>query len=103
MILTNHAMPRHPIRKQRVNVRLKSARRPRRVYAERIDEQHANPRKLWESMGRPAYLSAAQVEKLKRASRLVKEDQRWQYENGHMSCAVTVPPHGIAAVTFEFA
>jgi xylan 1,4-beta-xylosidase len=103
MMLTNHAMPRHAIRKQRVNVRLKSARRLRRVYAERIDERHANPRRVWESMGSPAYLSAAQVEKLKRASELVKEDQRWQYQNGHMSCAVTVPPHGIAAVTFEFA
>ncbi len=103
MLLTNHAMPRHPIRKQRVNVRLKGARRPRRVYAERIDEQHANPRKLWESMGRPDYLSAAQVEKLKAASQLVKEEQRWQYDNGNVGCTVTVPPHGIAALTFEFA
>jgi xylan 1,4-beta-xylosidase len=102
MLLTNHAMPGHPIRKQRVNVQLKGARRPRRVYAERIDERHANPRKLWESMGRPTYLSAAQVEKLKAASQLVKEEQRWQYENGNLGCTIIVPPHGIAALTFEF-
>ncbi len=102
MILTNHAMPRHPIRKQRANVRLKSPRRPRRVYAERVDEQHANPRKLWESMGRPNYLSSAQVEKLKLASRLVKEEQQWRYDNGGAACTVSVPPHGIAAVTFDF-
>jgi xylan 1,4-beta-xylosidase len=103
MLLTNHAMPRHPIRKQLVNVRLTGAQRPRRVYAERIDEQHANARKFWESLGRPNYLSAAQVEKLKAASRLVKEEQRWQYDNGNVGCTVTVPPHGIAALTFEFA
>ena len=103
MILTNHAMPRHPIHQQRVNVRLQGAQRPRRVYAERIDDRHANPRKLWESMGRPDYLSAAQVEKLKAASQLVKEDQRWQYENGNVNCAVTIPPHAIVALTFEFA
>ncbi len=102
MLLTNHAMPGHPIRKQRVNVQLKGARRPRRVYAERIDEGHANPRKLWESMGRPTYLSAAQVEKLKAASQLVKEEQRWQDENGNLGCTIIVPPHGIAALTFEF-
>jgi xylan 1,4-beta-xylosidase len=103
MLLTNHAMPRHPIRKQRVNVRLKGAQRPRRVYAERIDERHANARKFWESLGRPDYLSAAQVEKLKAASQLVKEEQRWQYDNGNVACAVTVPPHGTVALTFEFA
>ena len=43
MILTNHAMPRHPIRKQRANVRLRSPRRPRRVYAERVDETRESP------------------------------------------------------------
>ena len=103
MLLTNHAMPRHCIRKQRVNVRLKGARRPRRVYVERIDDRHANPRKIWESMGHPNYLSAAQVEKLKVASQLVKEDQRWRYENGTVHCALTIPPHAIVALTFEFA
>jgi xylan 1,4-beta-xylosidase len=103
MLLTNHAMPRHPIRKQRVNVRLEGAQRPRRVYAERIDEQHANARKFWESLGRPDYLSAAQVERLKAASQLVKEEQRWQYDDGNVGCTVVIPPHGIAALTFEFA
>jgi xylan 1,4-beta-xylosidase len=103
MFLANHAMPRHSIRKQRINLRLKGTRQPRRVYAERIDESHANPRKLWESMGRPDYLNAAQVGQLKDASRIVKEEQQWRYENGIVGCTVTIPPHGIVAVTFEFA
>ena len=103
MVLTNHAMPRHPIRTQRINVLLRGAQRPRRVYTERIDASHANPRKLWESMGRPEYLSAAQIEKLKATSKVLKEPQRWQYAKGKVNCAVTIPPHGIAALTFEFA
>ncbi len=103
LLLSNHAMPRHRIRKEVVNVRIKSSRSPRRVYTERIDEQHANPRKVWEAMGRPEYLNTAQVEKLKAASRLEKEAQRWTYKNGNLSCAVKIAPHGIAAVTFEFA
>jgi xylan 1,4-beta-xylosidase len=103
LLLTNHAMPRHLIRKQRVTVRLKGAPRPRRVYAQRIDEQHANPRKLWESIGRPNYLSDAQVTQLEAASQIVKEEQRWEYDGGNVSCALTVPPHGVAALTLEFA
>jgi xylan 1,4-beta-xylosidase len=103
LLLTNHAMPKHPIRKQHVRVRFKGAPRPRRVYTERIDDEHANARKLWESMGRPGYLSGAQVEDLKLASQLVKEEQPWEYANGNLSCALTVPPHGVAALTVEFA
>jgi xylan 1,4-beta-xylosidase len=103
MLLTNHAMPRCSIRKQRVNVWLKDAQRPRRVYAERIDEQHANARKFWESLGSPDYLSAAQIEKLMVASQLVKEEQRWQCEDGNVGCTIIIPPHGMAALTFEFA
>lgn len=101
-MITNHAMPKHAIRTQRVNLRLLGAPRPRRCYVERVDEHHANPRKAWGAMGRPNYLSAAQVGKLNAASQLAKEDQAWKFSNGNMSCIVTVPPHGIAALTMEF-
>ncbi len=103
MVLTNHAMPRHPIRQQRVHIRLRGAPRPRRAYVERIDAQHANPRALWESMGMPEYLSGSQEEKLEAASQLIKEEQSWEFQNGNVSCSVAVPPHGVAALTIEFA
>ena len=38
-----------------------------------IDEEHCNPRKAWQSMGAPEYLSREQAAALHKASKLVYE------------------------------
>ena len=38
-----------------------------------IDEEHWNPKKAWETMGSPAYLTREQVEVLDKESRLTYE------------------------------
>src|SRR5205823_4037634 len=70
VLLTNHALPRQPIRAEHVRVELSDAPAPRTVTVERIDENHANAKAAWRAMGEPEYLSAAQVERLEEASRL---------------------------------
>ena len=42
ILLTNHALPRHPIRRERVRVTLRTFGRPRSASIRRIDEGHAN-------------------------------------------------------------
>jgi xylan 1,4-beta-xylosidase len=101
--MTNLAMPRHPIQTELVDVRLAGAPAPRTAWIERIDEDHANPRRLWQSMGEPEYLSALQVEQLAAASALQKAPQPWTDENGIMGLAVDLPPQSAAVVTIEFA
>jgi xylan 1,4-beta-xylosidase len=103
VLLTNHALPRHPIRGQRVGVRLTGAPSPRGVYAQRIDEEHANAKRLWRAMGEPQYLSAKEVEQLQTASRTVQEPQPWGYEDRTVHLDLSLPPHAVAAVTVEFA
>ena len=39
----------------------------------RIDENHANPKKLWQEMGEPTYVDKEQLAKLRSASQLVSE------------------------------
>ena len=48
----------------------------------RIDEEHGNPLRLWEEMGRPDYLNRAEVEDLKARSAVVDEPWPYQSENG---------------------
>jgi xylan 1,4-beta-xylosidase len=103
VLITNLAMPRHPIQTELVNVRLSEAPAPRTAWLERIDDDHANPRRLWQTMGEPEYLSALQVEQLKTASALRKEPQSWTYEQGNIALAVALPPQSVAAITIEFA
>jgi xylan 1,4-beta-xylosidase len=103
VLLTNHAQPRHDIVAQLVEVRLTDAPPPLTVYIERIDEDHANPRRRWREMGEPEYPSRSQVEQLEAASRLVKEPFDFAYADRTVSFDVELPPHAVAAVTLEFA
>jgi xylan 1,4-beta-xylosidase len=68
---------------------------------ERIDEDHANPRRQWREMGEPEYPSLSQIEQLEVASRLVKEPLRCSYEDGTIRFSFDLPPHAVAAVTLE--
>ena len=103
ILITNLAMPRHPIQTELLNLQLSDASAPRSAWIERIDEDHANPRRLWQTMGEPEYLSALQVEQLQAASTLRKEPQPWTQRRGTVELAVAVPPQSVAAITIEFA
>jgi xylan 1,4-beta-xylosidase len=103
IFITNVAMPRHPIQTEMVNLRLSSAPTPRAALIERIDNDHANPRRLWQAMGEPEYLSAIQVEQLESASLLLKEPQPWIHVGGNVDLAAVLPPQSVAAITIEFA
>jgi xylan 1,4-beta-xylosidase len=102
VLVTNHAMPRQPIEKQRVRVRLEGGRRPRQAFLERIDEEHANAKRRWQEMGEPEYLDERQIVELELASRMVRESHTWKTEGGAVEIEVDVPPHAVAAVTVEF-
>jgi xylan 1,4-beta-xylosidase len=103
VLLTNHAQPRQEITSQLVQVRLANASKPRAVYVERVDQDHANAQTLWQGMGIPEHLSPLQVDQLEAASRLVKERLPWSYQNGTIQLDVDLPPHAVAAVTLDFA
>jgi xylan 1,4-beta-xylosidase len=102
ILLTNCALPRHPIGKEHVRIRLTDAPQPQDISLERIDEEHANPKTLWLEMGKPTYLSAKQVEQLQSDSRIVREQQPWKYEQGAIHLDIDLPPQSVAAVTVRF-
>jgi len=102
VIMTNLAMPRHPIESQQVNVHLSGAPIARAAFIQRIDEDHANPRKLWQSMGEPEYLSTDQVSQLNACSSLTSDAHRVHSDHGNLDFTVELPPQSVAAVTIEF-
>ena len=69
---------------------------------ERIDEDHANPRRLWVEMGEPKYPTPSQVQQLQDASRLAAEPHSWQYEQQTLQLDCQIPPQGVAAITVRF-
>ena len=101
IMLTNHALPRHPILTQLVHIRLTGGSRPAAVSVRRIDGDHANPKARWLALGAPRYLSREQVGDLRDASLLAPHSQPWTYEDGVLCIDVQMPPHAVAAITVD--
>ena len=102
IVVTNHALPHQAIRRERVRMTLESSRRPRSVSIRRIDERHANPRRVWVKRGKPGYLSAAMVERLDLASCLEEVTHPYEFANRTTRLELDLPPHSMASVAVAF-
>jgi xylan 1,4-beta-xylosidase len=103
VLLTNYALPRHPIASETIRIKLGSAQAPREVTIRRIDSDHANAKGRWQEMGSPEYLNAAVVAELNTVSRSESEPFPFDFRDSALGFDVTLPPRSVAAVTFRFA
>jgi xylan 1,4-beta-xylosidase len=102
VIITNHALPEHPIVRECVLVHLDTPRRPRAATLARIDGNHANAKRRWREMGTPTYPSRAQVDELHAASVVARLPYEPMCDEHGVHVQVDVPPHGVAMVYLTF-
>jgi xylan 1,4-beta-xylosidase len=100
-LIVNQAMPEQSIHTEQLMLTLTNTTKPLSVFVERIDADHANPRKAWMEMGEPEYPSAYELDTLKAASVLVKEPLSWMYDQGTIRLELSMPPQSVAAVILE--
>jgi xylan 1,4-beta-xylosidase len=101
VLLTNYAQPRHALRAERIEVRLRNCR-PRRARLRRIDALHANAKRHWLQMGAPEYLDAAQCAQLHAASVCRSSALSPVPDGADASFTLTMPPLGVAAVQLQW-
>ncbi len=82
VILFRQKMKNLDLPKEESVIRMELAEKPESVTVKRIDEEHGNPLKLWEEMGRPDYLNRAEVEDLKQRSAVESENWPFTWEDG---------------------
>ncbi len=103
LMLTNFALPRHPIAAEAVSFTLKGAPTIDQATIQRIDLEHANAKRRWEQLGKPEYLNAALVGELEDVSRLRTERQAVVGdEAGICRLEVTMPPQSVAAIRLVY-
>jgi xylan 1,4-beta-xylosidase len=98
LMLTNFALPRHPITTQQVEFRLACPTAPTHATIQRIDLEHANPKRHWEQLGEPEYLSAQLVAELRKKSELQSEPVEFAFKDGILTLTLAMPPQSVAAV-----
>jgi xylan 1,4-beta-xylosidase len=102
VVLTNFALPRHPVATESVTFLVHGARAAVNGTLRRIDLHHANAKRRWEEMGAPTYLSAAMVEELDVASGLRAEKLTLGFSAGTLSLEVSMPPQSVATIEFAY-
>ena len=106
-LLTNHALPGHPISDTDVVLRLEGAvEGAGEATIERVDANHANPRRAWEAMGEPSYPTADQIDQLHAASEVGRETVAVEREPASagadgedLTVSLRLPAHAVARVT----
>ena len=101
VMLVNVALPRHDIATQTVKLTLKNCREPNGVYVRRVDDEHANPKRLWKEMGEPRYLKESQVAMLDDAGRPQGRPLAAAFDKGSgtLELSLDLPPQAVALVT----
>jgi len=100
VLLTNFALPRHPICIEQVRMTLRNAGTPLRASVQRIDRDHANPKRRWQELGAPEYLSAEVLDALIAASALEIEAQAFSFGDNAIEFSVALAPLSVTAITF---
>ncbi len=98
LMLTNFALPRHPIATETVSFVLEGVPSVTGATIQRIDLEHANAKRRWEQLGKPEYLSAAMVAELNALSQLQTEVQPVVRDGGTFRLEATMPPQAVAAI-----
>ena len=102
VLLTNFALPRHPIATESTRITLRGADRPIGCTIRRIDADHANAKQRWQEAGSPDYPGAGLVLELIEASRCDPEPQAFNLQERELSLAIDLPPQSVAAATLTF-
>ncbi|MDE4541144.1 beta-xylosidase [Thermoanaerobacterium sp. R66] len=102
LFIYNHNMPLNPIEDVEVSIEIRGLDRWKCAYAERIDEDHANPKKEWIKMGSLEYLDQDMIKKLINKSKLEKECVGISNEGDKKIIKLFQPKHGVTAITIEF-
>lgn len=103
LLAVNHHALQHPIARETVRVCLTglSAAPAEGLPMDilRVDDTHANALRCWEEMGRPEYVTRAQIAQLNTASELEREHARLSVADGVAEVVLELPPMGVALAT----
>ena len=95
MAVWNLFMPDEPGAPKDVTIALAGATGLHKALISRLDETHGSLLSLYDSMGRPRYPTAKQMQDLRQAAELPPAEEK---EVQHGKITVRLPPQGLAVI-----
>lgn len=98
IIAYNHNVPLAEIKAESVHIYLQSVEGVKSAAMCRIDEDHLNPRRVWQEGGAKEYLMRADIDALMSAATLEFTPVQPVTMGDVVDFEFTLPPHGVAAI-----
>ena len=95
----NHDIVRRDIKTEEVNLVLKG--KVTAISKAVIDEEHCNPKKVWEDMGSPVYLSKSQLAEIEAASHLEFSDVAISQGNDEQTVELLLQPEAVVVLKIK--
>lgn len=86
---------------ENINISLALPAEPEKVSVLRIDEEHANPFKVWRGCGAKEVPNCEECEKIKRLSAPKREELEYTFADGVLNAGITLPENGICFIGIE--
>lgn len=86
---------------EEVSITVELEQAPKRVYLQRIDEHHCNPRKIWEEMGQPYDLTPKMVQQIIAASEVQDEELDYTWSDGAVHTTAYVGVNDVWFIRIE--
>lgn len=83
---------------EHVTMKVELEQKPKKVVIYRIDEDHTNPLKLWEDMGKPANLNHQEIQTLIEESMMKEEELPYEYIEGTVVISMDMAENDICFV-----
>jgi xylan 1,4-beta-xylosidase len=101
VVLVNLSPPFSELHAETVSVRLDNLGQPSRARLRRIDDEHANPLRMWQELGKPEYPNARELACMHDAS-AVRDEALSVLVTGEVAeFRISLPPNAVALATFE--
>ncbi|MBN1583942.1 MAG: beta-xylosidase [Anaerolineae bacterium] len=98
VLIYNHNVPLALIEEETVQVVIKGIAGSVEATIERIDADHANPKRRWQELGSPEYPERQVLVELENAAEMVVESLVCRRHGQDIVLEVVVPPHGVACI-----
>lgn len=99
ILLFRQKMKNLDLPKETANIRIELETTPKLAYMERIDEEHCNPLKIWESWGCPEELKIGQRQEMINVTKMQREPIGYQFEHGYLAVQAELGVNDIYLIT----
>ncbi|MCM1121891.1 MAG: hypothetical protein NC416_04855 [Eubacterium sp.] len=101
VLLFRQKMKNLDLPKEKADVKIELDWKPESVILERIDEEHCNPLKEWESMGSPTDLLPDELENILDKTKMQQEKLEYGYEGGEVEFSVELGVNDVYFITLK--